>query len=478
MLTSTYVRVQATSESGLTREETLQGRNYLVLPVVALVQGVLQGANSSGPEYAPASEFGRNIQGWNGRPVVMDHPQDGDGVYLSANSPEVINSWAIGWIFNSHIEDNKLKVEAWIDIARAEELGGNAAETLTRLQNDEMVEVSVGVFIHPVSKPGTYKGKKYETVWSNVVPDHLALLSNGAIGACSNDGGCGAPRLNRSDMADTNTVVVSGEGGGGDVSPAVAEVKPNCSCEERAPTTAAAEPTPTPAEEQLPVAVSLAALRAAHLSANAIPSDRFNADIYKAIYKAVQEKYKGYCYGYTTEEAVYDTYDSMSGSYKCYKVGINVDSNLVVEFTSAPTEVTIIMQIISQTEETMTTQATQPVGGDTAPAPVTTPAPAPVTVESYIGAAPAEVREILGESIRVHAERKTNLIDGLLSTNRCPYTKEELSSMTLDALSKLSKLADVRAPAVPTLADYSGQGAPRVEADNTNAAPAPIKVWG
>ena len=60
---------------GSFRTEKFAGRDYMVVPVVALVEGVIQGVNAANPELALASEFGKFPAGWNGRPVVMDHPE-------------------------------------------------------------------------------------------------------------------------------------------------------------------------------------------------------------------------------------------------------------------------------------------------------------------------------------------------------------------------------------------------------------------
>ena len=56
------------------RRETFNGVEHLVVPLVALVEGVLQSSNAETPELALASEFGKHFKGWNGRPVVVNHP--------------------------------------------------------------------------------------------------------------------------------------------------------------------------------------------------------------------------------------------------------------------------------------------------------------------------------------------------------------------------------------------------------------------
>ncbi len=485
-MTRSYIRIQAKAESGLTREETLHGRTYLVMPVVAIVQGVLHGANSEAPEFAPASEFGKNINGWNGRPVVMNHPQDDEGNYVAANSPEVLNSWAMGWIFNAHVEDNKLKVEAWVDVARCEEMEGDFLETLERIKNDELVEVSVGVFINPVSKTGTYAGKKYSSVWSNVVPDHLAFLSNGSTGACSVKDGCGTPRLNE---AKDMTVNLGGDQNPGvgaeDLAATSAQPSPHvheggtCTCNGGSETPAPGDDAPEVNELDVNRAnEAVARAFSERLSDNTVPAGRFNNDIYKAVAAAIRKQYRGYCYGYTSDYAVYEGFDN-DYNYVCMKVGIDVSDDLQVKFTSEPSEVQIVMQIIDKPEDTKLADnnATQ-AGGGAAPAVTSeTPAPAPVTVESYINNAPAAVREVLEEGMRVQTERKDTLVKSILSTNSGAFSEDELKAMSLKQLMQLATLAkaNVQAAAGPT--DFTGLGAPRLVTEEENTAPTPLKMW-
>jgi hypothetical protein len=175
------------------RTETLAGREYTVVPVIAVVEGVLQGANSSVPEFAAAKEFGKYPDSWNGRPVVLRHPQV-QGIFVSAAHPQVYEAYSMGFMFNTVLDGKKLKTEAWLDNARIAELGGEYQETLDRILADEVLDVSVGCFLDTRAKTGTYNGKDYQAAWENVVPDHLAILPD-EKGACSVADGCGTNRV-------------------------------------------------------------------------------------------------------------------------------------------------------------------------------------------------------------------------------------------------------------------------------------------
>lgn len=178
--------------TGQFRLDTLEGREHVVVPVVALVEGVLFAANASTPELVTAEAFGKVPQGWNGRPVVLHHPEV-YGAKVSANEPGVLERYRIGQVFHAHVENQKLVMEAWIDPARVNALGDEATQFLEGLRAGQVAEVSVGAFVQTENRAGEYNGKRYDGVWQEIVPDHLAMLP-GEIGACSVDMGCGAPR--------------------------------------------------------------------------------------------------------------------------------------------------------------------------------------------------------------------------------------------------------------------------------------------
>jgi hypothetical protein len=175
------------------RTAVYMDKEHVVVPVVALMEGVIHPVNADNPELVLAEQLNIAPQGWNGRPVVGDHPQR-NGQRVSANEPSVLEAESFGLIFNAMMEDKKLKVEAWLDPQRAEAVGRDAINVLERAKAGEMIEVSVGVFVTTEKRAGTFEGKKFMEVWKEIVPDHLAMLPEGTEGACSNAMGCGAPR--------------------------------------------------------------------------------------------------------------------------------------------------------------------------------------------------------------------------------------------------------------------------------------------
>lgn len=180
-----------------------QGEKHLIVPVVMMVEGVHAG--SHGPLYHPAEELGKIPESWNGIPVVVYHPEDERGFYVSANSPELVDERVIGRVYNTRFEDGKLKAEAWINENRAAQV---APEILKLLREGKAVDVSVGVFTDDDMIPGEWKNEKYIGVARNHRPDHLAILPN-ERGACSLEDGCGlGVNENEKDGGDKSVVNV------------------------------------------------------------------------------------------------------------------------------------------------------------------------------------------------------------------------------------------------------------------------------
>jgi len=169
------------------RYEKSDGRDYLVAPVVALVEGVVNG------EFVSAEELSRYVDSWNGIPLPIGHPMDGD-IPISANNPELAN-YHVGKFYNAHCDGTRLRGEMWLDVEKAKAMGGEALEVLQRLTDGKPLEVSTAYFRDLVPEPGKYGEKDYMGVQKNLRPDHLALLPSD-IGACSWVDGCGGPRVN------------------------------------------------------------------------------------------------------------------------------------------------------------------------------------------------------------------------------------------------------------------------------------------
>lgn len=171
----------ANSEAGKPRRVTVNEVEYLVVPVVAIKPGVLNG------HLATEEEFAANVSAWEGIPVPVEHPKVN-------GTPVTINAKGYGFEktvigdFRNVEWDGRMKGEIWINIATATANG--FSDVVTRAEQGEPMNVSTGFTAKSLGAPGNLNGKAYKYVWANHNPDHLAILPN-KDGACSLGDGCG-----------------------------------------------------------------------------------------------------------------------------------------------------------------------------------------------------------------------------------------------------------------------------------------------
>ncbi len=169
------------------RHETMEGTDYLVVPMVMLTEGVHSGSN--GPLYYPPEELGKTPVVWNHKPIVVYHPTM-EGQAISACDPDVINTQKVGVIMGAEYTAGKLKAEAWLNPKRLKEVD---SRILTAIEAGQPMEISTGLFTDNDAEEGEWNGEKYVAIARNFRPDHLAILPD-QKGACSLADGAGLLR--------------------------------------------------------------------------------------------------------------------------------------------------------------------------------------------------------------------------------------------------------------------------------------------
>lgn len=178
-----------------------QEKAHIIVPAVMMVEGVHSG--SQGALFHSIAELGKFPESWNGRPVVIYHPEE-DGVPVSANSPDIIDNRAVGKVYNTTVDGKKLKAEVWFD---EDKLNSISPETLANVNEGKEMELSLGMFTENEYEEGEYEGTKYIGIAHNHRPDHLAILPD-QIGACSCEKGCGlGANSNNNDMKTKDMIV-------------------------------------------------------------------------------------------------------------------------------------------------------------------------------------------------------------------------------------------------------------------------------
>lgn len=175
--------------TGTMRTEMDGAKEYLVFPVVALMEGVVHAVNSEHPEFVSVATLQKAAASWNDKPIVIGHPVK-DGKQCSANATDILDARGIGMIRNSRVEGKKLLQDAWVEKSKVKQLNPNM---YNRLLAGSHEEVSVGAFVVTDEKAGKWSEKPYKGSWLDISGDHLAFLPGGR-GACSVEMGCGTHR--------------------------------------------------------------------------------------------------------------------------------------------------------------------------------------------------------------------------------------------------------------------------------------------
>nr|EKU0080588.1 hypothetical protein [Citrobacter farmeri] len=172
------------------RRETHNGREHLVLPSYTLPANVVM----NGGLYTE-DEINAHYQGLEGTLAPLGHPQV-NGQFVSAFSPEGINVGYVGaWNRNVKKSGNRIYVEKWVDVARAEESEGGR-ELLERVaaieRGDDVppIHTSVAAFLDQLEPNEQQRATGAEWVAKIHSMDHDAILLH-EVGAATPEQGVG-----------------------------------------------------------------------------------------------------------------------------------------------------------------------------------------------------------------------------------------------------------------------------------------------
>ena len=456
------------------RHDQMEGKDYLVVPMVMLTEGVHQG--TSGPLYYPNDELSKIPAIWNHKPVVVYHPQiNGQGV--SACDPVILTTYKIGVIMNTTFEDGKLKAEAWLDADRVSVVD---ERVMKAIEDNVMMELSTGLFTDLRDEEGDWNGEHYNAVAINYRPDHLAILPD-QIGACSLADGAGFLRMNK------ETKVVSFD----------------CSSFSSEAYTYVTENTDLYGDAWN------------YWSTTFIENELAHGEIREKL-RALLDKGTEWVY----IEEVYDNHFIYEKNEILYKQGYSI-KNDSVSLSGLPIQVTKVVEykeqviVNSRKVKTMDKQkfvadlianeSTQWVEADTEalmameesilekmipvanenPAEETPAEETPVvgnkdkelTVNEYIAQAPEGLRDVLRNGLDTYNAEKQSLISKLTTNKKCLFTKEQLSKKDNMELKALVTLAAGEKKEVKP--DYSGNADPVDNTDHTEEPlPAPAMSFG
>lgn len=166
------------------RTTTKNGKNYLVVNGVSIIEGVLN------KYFVSMDEFGAFVSDWNGVPLVLRHPKENNG---SARVP-IPDVPVIGNFYGAMLDsDNRRLIgEYWFDETAL--LATNEGKDIyDSILAGKIIETSTGYYANLENNPGNYNGLPYIGIQREIHPDHIAVLPD-EIGACSIRDGCGINR--------------------------------------------------------------------------------------------------------------------------------------------------------------------------------------------------------------------------------------------------------------------------------------------
>lgn len=430
------------------RNETMEGREYLVVPMVMLTEGVHAGTN--GPLFYSEKELSKTPVVWNQKPIVVYHPTM-NGVSISACDPDVITAQKVGVIMNTTWDGKtkKLRAEAWLEKERANTVD---IRVLQAVDAKSIMEVSTGLFTDNDFEEGTYNGKAYQYAAKNFRPDHLALLPD-VKGACSIEDGAGLLQVNEASHGDLRQAIQM-----------AVQVWDN-------------ENDPKPDDRMGMLSV-------------------YVTDVYNT-YFVYEDDGKLFRMGYTNTpkgvevdgnpvEVVRVTeYRTVAGG----SFSGNATSHIIVESDRMKKKVLVDALIansatqwteadrallMANTEETLEKMApveptpTEPTAEEKAAAEkaavdaaaalaAQNQAKPPVTAEAYIAGAPPEIRDMLAQGLAANQAEKARLV-GVITANKANvFTAAALNAKGTDELRGLAALASASSQPAPL---FSGAAAP------------------
>jgi hypothetical protein len=426
---------------------------------------------------------------------------NGQTIRVSAStSPIILEQFQIGFTMNAEMKDSKLVMEAWINPTQAAKSDEGRA-ILSQAKNGDILEVSTGLFCDEQPEQGYHQNEQYFSVWRGVVPDHLAILLPGHTGACSVADGCGANvtvnkaategfrvhRLNTSCGCGGCMSTPNASGSPPIVPTPVGDTALSFNMSEFM-----AHLMPDGIMDSDVRSMLQCALDEQYKGAYTYLIGFTNKYAVFSSYDTIAQERYTYQASYDVDKSTKKAKIKNDKKQVVLTTAITVSepnpSSAVTTRQPQDQEAQVQPNGTHQEENAMTTPTTPgttpatsvptipPVNANAAAAPVTTPvstpaqtttsvvvsSPAeanlsaqaaqtpvvqaqppqqPVTLESFLANAPAEIRETLQRGVQMQAAQKLQLITALKATGRCKFNDQQLNGMDITMLESLVDLA-------------------------------------
>lgn len=469
-------------------------REYLVCPCIMVVEGVLNGGLVSGVAIAACH--------WDGVPIVLGHPLDADGSPVSANDPAILATQGLGHVYRTHCRAfqqgthtlTRAHAELWLDIAQVEGLGNEGTQVLQQLESQTPLEVSTAFFCETERTVGTFYGVPYTEVHHNLHADHLALLPQG-IGACSWQDGCGAPRLNNQAACEAGCACTTCTERSAMELPSPTTWQTFLSAMQKlfAQSSPPEGPKPEP-EREPPSAPELSVNRTEHDIRQALYSAlalEMGTDYTTMFIESIDTSNQSFTYSQGERllmrswEMVGDVLTLVEDAQDVQRdtryIPVTQQQQEVPTMTTSPVAIKARVNALIANERTRWTEPDRHMleAQDEAflirleQQPLDVPPPLnrqPETVHEAIATMPQHLQEPMQAMAQEYESRKTAAIAVLVANKTCPFSQDELQTMTAQRLEQLVMMAGEEVPLRPgqqvvkevRVRDFSGRGLPHV----------------
>lgn len=155
------------------------GNVYTIRDVVHAVDGIVLNRR-----LYPGKELEKSVASLNGKPAPAGHPKDRNGRHISATNGEaLVSAWIGAYCQNSRYEGGRALFDIVMNADQAKALP-DGRKVLERLDaaiagtDTTPIGVSSGLFLEAVNAQGKSHGKDYDSIATNMLFDHVAILLN------------------------------------------------------------------------------------------------------------------------------------------------------------------------------------------------------------------------------------------------------------------------------------------------------------
>lgn len=192
------------------RRESINGVEHIVVTSFTLPGNVVM----NGGLY-PSSERDASFMTLERTLAPIEHPQDEDGNFISANDPIAIHNFHAG-AFNTNVsldeESDRIKIEKFINVqeAKKSDRGKRLLDRIEEIETNDQarpIHTSVGVWLNPeeLNEIRTNEaGQEYTWIAHDMVFDHDAILLD-SVGAAQPNQGVGIGVNNSGQEFQVNT---------------------------------------------------------------------------------------------------------------------------------------------------------------------------------------------------------------------------------------------------------------------------------